>query len=165
MNRTVKIDYTDDLIRTGIRCFINRQMGVRRTVAIVILIGLLLALYPLSNSRSPWLDGIIAGVLIVVGILFLTVYVLIPRQRLNAFRKLPGREFTFVFTEDHLDATGPLSSTKISWDMISKLWKFNGVWLLIYSVGGFTTLPTNALDENLLAWLEEKIKRHGGQIK
>jgi hypothetical protein len=162
MKYEVTAEYSEALIMTAVRRFIANYLGWRDAIVWSLLLIVLVVL--LRNGERGWLVGALGMTLLVSMVVALTVYVKFRRNALAIFRAMTTGKAQFVFDEEGVSAASDLGTGTFKWRVIRKVWRFPEAWLLFYSNGTYSTLPTACLSEELQAFILDRVEEVGGKI-
>lgn len=77
--------------------------------------------------------------------------------------QLAGRPLHYEFDERGLSARSPLGSIHLPWKHLRRVSCDPDLTLLFFRPGGYTTLPTTAVPEDALDFLEQATREAGGR--
>jgi hypothetical protein len=158
----VTTHYSEAMIRSAARRFLLRY--ARRdvtiaTVAILMALGLWLILD--FDWRMP------TGLLAISLALLLTVLVTefrYTQQSLAKFKAMNDTTASWRFTQEFIAAKTELGSSEFRWQVVSQIWRYSDMWLLLYGRAGYSVLPVASLDENARAFIIAQVQAQGGTV-
>jgi hypothetical protein len=117
----------------------------------------------LGGNRS-WIVGVEASAL-AVGIGFaIAIYAVHYRNAMTRFRALVSGKATFIAQDDGLSFSSELGSTTLPWSAVTEVWRFERVWLLLFSKAQFSTLPLASIPPEMQSFLLQRVEASGGKI-
>ena len=162
MQHTTTLAYDEPLIREAAFCFWRRTVGWGFPLALVVL-AVSLCVLLLGGNRS-WIVGVEASAL-VVGIGFaVAIYVVHLRNAMTKFQGLASNKATFVAQDEGLSFSSELGATTLPWSAVMEVWRFERVWLLLFSKAQFTTLPLASVPLEMQSYLLQRVEASGGKI-
>ena len=156
--QTITFEYSPELVKQVAGRFVLRQ--IMRTSVLVIAVGLA-GLITLIAGERGWFQG--ASITVFVG--YFLLWFMYYRNSIKVAQELTNRTITVKFDEEDVSFESADHLSVVKWPRFKKLQKLNEAWLFhIYADNHYTLVPTSHLDEELKGFIEQKIKRHGGQI-
>jgi hypothetical protein len=154
--------YSESTIRQAVFLFWRRTVGVSFIFVLLAIIAWFVFL--LARGDRSWLLGV-TGTIIAVGILMsVGVYFVHFRNSMTKFRDMGSpkailrlEDLTFTFVSD-------IGESTMQWSVIKELWRFENVWLLLFSKAHFSTLPLENLPAEMRTFIVERILANGGKI-
>jgi hypothetical protein len=162
MATTVTLQFTEADVRTAVNCYWKRTVGVTFVAAIVFLIAVFF--WRAAEGDRSWVIGMLGAFLLLVVVVVAAAYVAPYRQSLAAFRALDPPEATMTLDEATLSIASSVGSSTVAWSAVKELWRFDGVWLLLFSKAQFVTLPVRCLSPEAQALISEKVRSAGGRV-
>lgn len=156
------LHYTEPLVRRSVRRYCARSIGWAYPVALLLLASSFV--FGLARGNRSWTSGLFGAVL---GFSILIPAVLYRNQlsaALFKFRSLGGKPIAFGGTEDSFSVQSPSGSAELPWRAIMAVWRYEDLWLLLFSKGHFMTFPLEGISAEAQAFLLERVKAHGGQV-
>lgn len=154
--------YSEPLLRHAAFCFWRRTVGAGSLIAIVILIaGLALRL---ASRDTSWFTGALATVLLFLLLFVVSIYLVHYRNVMAKFRAMGSPQATLSAGQDSFTVTSPLGSSTLVWSTVTELWRFDRVWLLLFSKAQFMTLPAACLSPELQALILDRVRAAGGKV-
>jgi len=154
--------YNESLIRQAVFAYWRRTVGV-------FFVPFLLAMTvwfvtQLIQHDLSWQTGAF-GTVIGFGYVFsASVYVVHYKNSLAKFHDL--RDSTAAFCADDRSFTieSSIGKSTLQWASVKEVWKFQNVWLLLFSKAHFSTLPVANLSPELQQLIVSSVKAAGGKI-
>ena len=162
MEYEVTVEYTEKLVKTATRRFLVKFLGWDFLAAWSVLLAALITLVCLG--KRDWFVGAIGAVLGLSALLALIVWIVFHRRALSTLRKMQNPKAIFVFDDEGIAVTSDLSSGKVMWPAVEKLWCFPEAWLLFFTKGAYSTLPTAYLSNEVKDLIIRKLKQQGVKI-
>ena len=162
MRYEVTAQYSEALIKTAVRRLTMKHLGWK--VAVVWSLMLIVLVVLLWNGERDWLVGALGMTLVISMLVSLAAYVKSRRNALAFFRARTTGTTQFVFDDEGFSAASDLGTSTFRWRIIRKVWRFPEAWLLFYSNGTYSTLPTACLSDELLAFILDRVEEVGGKI-
>ena len=69
-----------------------------------------------------------------------------------------------VTDQDTITISSDRGSTSLKWELVKEVWRFETLWLLLFSKAQFVTLPLEDLPDPMRAFILERVKATGGKI-
>jgi hypothetical protein len=160
MRHVATLSYTEQVIRRAVFLFWLHGIGWKVLLTMATLV-VVLALEVASGNRS-WVAGSIGSLLLVGTGLVMLIYVVHLRQSMDKFRKLAVPKATFVVEADSFSLTTDLGSSTMKWEAVYAIWKFDGLWLMLFSRSQFVTLPLVDIPEPMRECILSRTTRHVG---
>jgi len=139
MDVEIKVEYTEDIVKTAVRCFLKRSFGIGGVPSLIAI--WVLSLISWYTESFEWVFPI--ALLLTAMVLYCSYYV--RREALKRFAEFDEKEVTFRITDAALEVRSCMGEGNLKWNAYSKLWRFPEVWLLIVTGRNHTTLPTEKL--------------------
>ena len=162
MSREATLTYSETLVRQAVFAFWRRTVGVRFAVVAVLASAALAVL--LADGDRSWRVGALAAVLAVAVAMAIAVYRVHYRNSMRMFRELGDSPAHFRADEASFTVTSAVGTATLQWSAVKELWRFPGVWLLLYSKSQFSTLPVGCLSPELQAYVLQRVSASGGKI-
>lgn len=162
MATTVTLQFTEADVRTAVNCYWKRTVGVTFVVATVFLIAVFL--WRVAGGDRSWIIGALGAFLLLVVVIVATAYIAPYRHALAAFRALDPPEATMTLDDATLSIASSVGSSTVAWSTVKELWRFERVWLLLFSKAQFVTLPVRCLSPEAQAEITERVRSVGGRI-
>jgi hypothetical protein len=137
--------YTESLVRRAVFLYWRRTVGAF-FVPVLLMIALFIVL--LMQDKLSWQTGVI-GTVTGFGFLFsASVYIVHYRNSLAKFRDLRDATATFQADDNAFTFASSIGKSTLQWGVVKEVWKFQDVWLLLFSKAQFSTLPVANLSPN-----------------
>lgn len=154
--------YNEPLIRRAVFLYWRRTVGAFFVPALLVTTGYFVAL--LMQHDLSWQTGAI-GTCVGVGFLSsATVYVVHYRNTLAKFRQLGDPTATFRADDNAFTLESSIGKSTMQWGTIKEVWKFQDVWLLLFSKAQFSTLPVANLSPELQQLIISRVEAEGGKV-
>ncbi len=141
---TIKLHYTEPLIRRAVHAFWWRTTGWMFFLAIALLAGAVgVGLY--AGERSWWI-GVMGTVLGIGSLLAATIYLVHLRGSLARFRRMENPIGTLELDEERFRVSSDVGMSEMNWNAITEIWCYPEFWLVFFSRAQFVTLPTAEFD-------------------
>lgn len=154
--------YNESLIRGAVFAYWRRTVGalfVPVWLALTVWFVLLLVQRDLS-----WQTGVIGTVIGFGFLISASVYVVHYRNSLAKFRDLKESMATFHADDSSFTFESSIGKSTLHWAAVKEVWKFQDVWLLLFSKASFSTLPVANLSPELQRLIVGSVKAAGGKI-
>lgn len=160
--RSVKLHYSEALIRRAVVAFWWRTTGWLYVVALLLLLfSFCSALW--SGDRSWWVGA--SGTLLVISVaVAIAVYMVHLRNSLVRFRRMRVPEATFGFDEERFRVSSDVGASELDWSTITEIWRFQEFWLLFVSRAQFITLPAADLPADAQEFILAKASTCGAKV-
>ena len=158
----IRVHYSRVLVDVAAWRFFRRFVRTEVVVDVVFVVGVL----------ALWAVGVlpmsVAGALVALGLGFMLLvaavgwrYVRLARTK---FEGMADPMVVWRFSDSTLATESDLGSMRVPWKAITKVWRFDEVWLLFFGGHGYSTLPTEALSPELRLFVEQRIMANGGKV-
>lgn len=158
----VILHYTEPLVRKAVGAFWWRTVGWGFLVALsvsAVCLGYLLV----AGERS-WFVGVV-GAALALGLTFIAaLYFVHLRGSLARFRRMKVKEAKLEGGPDKLRLSSDVGASEVSWAAVSRVWRFEGFWLLFFSPAQFVTLPLADLGGEAQNFIIAKVLSCGGKV-
>ena len=156
--QTITFDYSPELVKQVTGRFIMRQ--IMGTSVLVIAVGLAGIITLIAGGR-----GLFQGASITVLVGYFWLWYRYYRNAVKTANELANRSITVKFDEEDVSFQSADHLSVVKWSRVKKIQKLNEAWLFhIYSDSHYSLVPTSRLDDELKAFIEQRIVKHGGQI-
>ena len=162
MTTTVTLQYTEADVRTAVNCYWKRSIGVTFVAATLFLIAVFV--WRVAEGDRSWIIGMLGAFLFLIVVIVAAVYIVPDRHAMTAFRAMSPAEATMTLDESTLSFASSVGSSTVAWSVVKELWRFDRVWLLLFSKAQFVTLPVRCLRPEVQAHITEKVRSVGGRI-
>ncbi len=161
MSLKAQLRYNKKIIQQAVLSFWWRTVGPLFLVVLGILLIVFAAL--LCQRDHSWLVGVL-GTVISFGILIvLAIYFSHYRNSLAKLNAMGEPSALFIADESSFTITSGAGSATLAWSSVKGIWKFESLWLVLFSQAQFITLPLSDLSLDLQALITEKVKLAGGK--
>jgi YcxB-like protein len=118
-----------------------------------------------SQGDRSWLMGLM-GMAIGMGyLMLLCLYVIHLKNSMAKLRDMGSPNATFRADEQSFTLESGIGTSTLQWSTVKELWKFQNVWLLMFTKAHFSTLPVANLPADLQAFILERVQLAGGKIQ
>lgn len=162
MSHETTLIFSEQIIRQAVFGFWRRSVGasfVITLVGVVFIFGWLVV-----QGAKTWFVGTVGSVLVMGIILAASLYFIHYCTSLRKFREMDSPQATFRIDESTFTITSSIGTTTLRWFAVKELWKFSGVWLLLYSKAQFSTLPLRCLSPEMQTLIVQRVQSAGGKI-
>lgn len=157
-----RLQYSEALLRKGIRAYWRRQVGVTFPLVALLLSGYLG--YLLSTGNRSWLVGVLGTVIVFALVMMAAVYFVHLGRALKRLREMKSPEVVLELADEAFRITSDLGSSEIKWALVQRLWRLDDVWLLFFSGGEFMSMPVADLPAEARAYIEARLVAHGAEV-
>jgi hypothetical protein len=158
--------YNEKLIRCAVWSYWKRTVGGLYPLVLLALTTYFFVL--LFKGDKTWLVGLIGTLLGISYLLLAGIYAVHFKRSISKFREmgnLGSLNATFQ-TDDHsFTVNSAIGTSTLKWSTVKEIWRFQDVWLLLFSKAEFMTLPLINLPLDMQTFILEKVKSTGGKIK
>jgi hypothetical protein len=155
--------YNEKLLRHAVWSYWKRTVG---GFYLLVLFGMSLGVAVLvAQGDRSWLLGFMAMAVGMAYLMLLCLYVIHLKNSMAKFRDMGSPNATFRAEEQSFTLESGIGTATLQWSTVKELWKFQDVWLLMFSKAHFSTLPVANLPSDLQAFILEKVKLAGGKIQ
>ena len=162
MQHGTTLRYTEQLVAQAVRHYWRRTVGVGFLVAVALMIGFLIWL--LVEGDRSWVVGLVAAVVLLGVLMPVAVYVVHYRNSLGKFREMSEPVAELVADQNGITMSSDRGSSSLKWELVKEVWRFDTLWLLLFSKAQFVTLPLADLPGPMQAFILERVKESGGRI-
>ncbi len=153
MDRKIIVTYTLDMLRTSVRLQWWNLIGISGFALLAVLIAAF-AYLAMMGDRS-WMFGFSLALLIIWAGLIVGSYFRLLRISMSKFRKMQDPTATFRFTSEGVSIVADTGRVDFVWGLLTKVIQSETLWVLV-AAGGGVSLPTQALDDELKAFILSK---------
>jgi K+ transporter len=154
------------LLSIAVKRWFWKTQGLQYAYLFLVLISLLFFVLKISLIRHN--DSFIFAVgFLSASLCMMLVYIIgIWNNIKNQIKKIPSIETTIHLTDEQMEVITQEASSRVKWEYFSEIWIFPDVTLLFWknSIGVFNSIPTQAMSEEMQAFLIEKVKANGGKV-
>ena len=162
MQNRATLNYTERLVEKAVRLFWLRTVGYGELVAVVVMTTVLA--WRLMEGDRSWFVGVLATLVFLSIAIPLAIYFGHYRNSLGKFREMKQPIAEFVVDEDALTLSSDLGATTLKWGAVTEVWRFESLWLLLFSKSQFVTIPLDGLPESMREFVLERVRASGGKI-
>jgi hypothetical protein len=108
--------------------------------------------------------GSIGTGIVLVCVIFVTVYLTTIRRTLARLDSMETKTVEFLFAEKGLACKSDLGLAEIPWKQLAKVWRYPDMWLLHGGNRSFFTLPLAQVEDAAQSFILQQIEQHGGKI-
>ena len=162
MQHRATLNYTERLVEKAVRLFWLRTVGYGELVAVVVMTAVLA--WRLIEGDRSWFVGVLATLVFLSIAIPLAIYFGHYRNSLGEFREMKQPIAEFVVDEDAFTLSSDLGATTLKWCAVTEVWRFESLWLLLFSKSQFVTIPLDGLPESMREFVLEKVRASGGKI-
>lgn len=162
MQYRAALTYTEPLVAAAVRAYWNKTIGPAFLFAVALLITFLVWL--LANGDRSWLVGLTAAVALLGVVMPIAVYVVHYRNSMGKFREMSSPVADLVAEDDTFTISSDRGTTCLKWNTVAEVWRFDSIWLLLFSKAQFITLPLQDVPAPMQAFMLDRIKSAGGKI-
>ncbi len=162
MNRQISVLYDRKILKSAVLHFWLRFINWHGFLAAGLLV--LVSLYFLFTGDRSWLLGVSGSFAVLWVLCILVGYYVYLGRSLGRFARMRSKSVEITLTDETFATSSDLGSGAVAWDRINSVWRFSDVWLLFLEQNVFVTMPAKQLDDEVKAFIVEKVKGHGGKI-
>jgi hypothetical protein len=162
MQHRATLRFTEPLIERAVRSFWIRTVGYGEPVVVIVMIALLA--WRLVEGDRSWVVGVLATFVVIGVVLPLTIYIVHYRNSLGKFRAMKEPVAEFTAGDDELTLASDLGTTTLKWSSVTELWRFESLWLMLFSKSQFVTIPLDGLPESMREFVLARVRASGGRI-
>ena len=154
--------YNESLIRQAVFAYWRRTVGtffVPLLLAMTVWFVALLVQHDLS-----WKTGVFGAVVGFGYVFSATVYVVHYKNSLARFHDLQNSMATLLADDSSFTIESSIGKSTLQWTSVKEVWKFQNVWLLLFSKAHFCTLPVANLSPELQQLILGRVIAAGGKI-
>ncbi len=162
MQHRTTLRYTERLVGRAVHLYWRKTVGFGLPVAGALMIAFLT--WRLIDGDRSWVVGLIAAVVLLGVLMPVAVYVVHYRNSMGKFREMAQPVAELVADQDAITITSDRGTSSLKWELVKEVWRFETLWLLLFSKSQFVTLPLEDLPGSMQAFILERIKASGGKI-
>jgi hypothetical protein len=159
---TIKLEYSEPLIRRTIKSYWWRQIGpvfLFITVAFMVFL-----IYLLLKGDRSWLVGLIGAVIFMAVSTMIATYVVHLKRSLTKLRNMDSPEAILELRDTHFRISSCMGSIEVCWLLIKEIWRFEDAWLIFFSSNEMMTLPIKNFNKDDIDFIISKAKQTGTKI-
>lgn len=131
----------------------------------LVLLGLVIYLvWMVWLGDRSWLTGVLAGVVLLSTLLVVALLFAHLRRAASNTRYLAGSSVVLTLADTGLGFSSRLGDGTIPWARIESVRDHGELLLLRFRDGGYTHIPTEALDQDGIAELKAEVRSAGGNV-
>ncbi|QNA88025.1 YcxB family protein [Massilia sp. Dwa41.01b] len=154
--------YSESLIRQATFAYWRRTVGVFFVPVLLALTACFLVL--LMQRDLSWITGMIGTVIGFGYLISASLYVVHYRNSLAKFRRFKDAMVTFHADNNSFTMKSSAGTSTLHWAAVKEVWKFEDVWLLLFSKAQFSTLPVANLSPELRQLIVGSVESAGGKV-
>jgi hypothetical protein len=162
MQHRATLTYTEELVAQAVRLYWRKTVGLRLLFAVALMISFLT--WRLIDGDRSWIVGLVGAVVLLGVFVPLAVYVTHYRNSMGKFREMSQPTAELVADQDAITLSSERGSSALKWELVKEVWRFETVWLLLFSKAQFVTLPLADVPEPMQGFILERVRRSGGKI-
>jgi hypothetical protein len=162
MQHRTTLRYTERLVVQAVRLFWRKTIGFGLPVAVALMIAFLT--WRIIDGDRSWVVGVTAAVVLLGVLMPLAVYVVHYRNSIGKFREMIQPVAELIADEDAITLSSDRGSSSLKWELVKEVWRFESLWLLLFSRAQFVTLPLEDLPGSMQTFILERVKASGGKI-
>ncbi len=155
------VQYSEDLVRRSVRLhfvwLMRRELTWPLWLAVIATAATLVG-YGLLHGRASWIEGVAAGVLLLLPMNLIVGYRAHLNQGLAKLRTMGADNPRVVLTDAALAVSAGSGSMTIPWNQFVGISKGADFWVLRARNRATLTLPTEGVDVSALNFLERMIR-------
>ncbi len=158
-----KLHYSEELIISAVKSFFRRKLGIEVPVLTALITAFVV--YHIIDGDRSWFMGAISTLNVMLLIFIGVLYFSHKYFALKWFRRFDNGVVTLSMDDDQFHLSSNIGSSHLKWNMISKIWDFDGYFLVIFSLIEFITVPTNQMSAEAKDFYIEKAQSAGAKVK
>jgi hypothetical protein len=162
MQHRTTLRYTERLVAQAVRLYWRKTVGIGLLVAVALMVALLT--WRLIEGDRSWVVGLVAAVVLLGVLMPMAVYVVHYRKSMGKFREMLQPVAELVADQDAITISSDRGSSSVKWELVKEVWRFESLWLLLFSKAHFVTLPLEDLPGPMQAFILERVRASGGKI-
>lgn len=158
----IHLTYNTEIVKEAVFRFWLRSVGKGFFIALTVVGASFL--WALLRGDTSWVTGIMAASF-VFGIVFIvTLYVVHYRHAMEKLKTMGSLQAQMVVSDSGFTFSSGAGSATMPWSSIGQIWKFENLWLLMFSKGHFATLPLASLTPEEREMIAAHVVSAGGKI-
>jgi hypothetical protein len=162
MQHRTTLRYTKPLVTRAVHHYWQRTVGIGFPFVLAMLNAFLI--WRFYTGNRTWFDGLVAGVVMLGVLIPAGVFIVHYRNSMQKFRQFSHPVAELVADQDTLTISSDRGSSTMNWDVVTEVWGFQTLWLLLFSKSQFVTLPLADVPRPMQAFILERVKAAGGKI-
>lgn len=156
------LNYSESLVRAAARSYVFGQFDWKLVVAGVA-VGAVVAYGLLSGDRSMTFGFVLAAFAIMASVLVYAFFAFQARAS-KLLRELNGESVALDVSDTRLKFSAPSGSFEIPIGRVAALRRYEEYAILVYSGGGYSTLPIASLGQDGIARISQLVLQAGGKV-
>lgn len=153
------IHYDEKVLDRAANIFIWRRLirgfGASGLLALILCLGAVG--YLLWHGSSPWIVGIISGMLVFFALALFSLWWLRRADLRRKLAAIPSRQAQVQLTDETVTIASESGSTTLPWSGFEELWQLDDFWMLFLAQNNFVTIPTCDVPREALEFIAAKI--------
>lgn len=162
MQHRATLRYTEHLVAQAVRSYWRRTVGFGMPMAVALMIAFLA--WRVVDGDHSWLVGFLGAVGLLGVLMPVAIYVVHYRNSMSKFRAMAEPVAEFIADEDVFTLSSDCGTTTLKWAAVTEVWRFESLWLLLFSKAQFVTLPLEGVPEQMRSFVLERVRASGGRI-
>lgn len=162
MESEIVVTYSDKTVNAAVKHFWIKSQRHNLIVGPIVLL-LACGLWFVTGNES-WLTATLIALCFVLIIVSIAVYFVYRYRSFRVFREMESPRATWRFTDDAFSVKSDVGRAEFKWRIVKKLWRFDDVWLLLYTNHTYSTLPVEEVPEEVKQFIVDRVQSHGGKV-
>ena len=162
MQHRATLRYTERLVAQAVGLYWRKTVGFGLIVAVALMIAFLT--WRLIEGDRSWVVGLVAAVVLLGVLMPVAVYVVHYRNSMSKFREMSQPVAELVANQEAITISSDRGTSSLKWELVKEVWRFESLWLLLFSRAQFVTLPLEDLPGPMQAFILERVKASGGKV-
>jgi len=162
MPHRTTLRYTEPLVAQAVRLYWWKTVGMGLIVAVALMTAFLA--WRLIDGDRSWVVGLVAAIVLLGVLMPVAVYVVHYRNSMGKFREMSQPTAELIADQEVITISSDRGSSALKWELVKEVWRFETLWLLLFSKAQFVTLPLADLPAPMQAFILERVKASGGKI-
>lgn len=158
----IHLTYNTEIVKEAVFRFWLRSVGKGFFVALTV-VGVSF-FWALMRGDTSWVTGIMAASFVFGIVFILALYVVHYRHAMEKLKTMGSFQAQMVISDSGFTLSSGAGSATMPWSSIGQIWKFENLWLLMFSKGHFVTLPLSSLTPEEQASIQSYVLSAGGKI-
>jgi hypothetical protein len=159
---SIRLHYSEGLIRRAVQAFWWRTTGWRYVGAFLVVLGSFS--YLLWSGDRSWVVGLSGSGLVLAVAFAVALYAIHYRASVGRFRRMRKPEANIELGEERFRVSSDVGTSELAWSAVTEVWLFPEFLLLFLSAAHFITLPTADLDTNSRDFILAKARSNGAKV-
>ena len=162
MSYTIDVHYTDAMIRAAAQHVLKRfllpelAIGLSAVVASAVLYGV--------DALPLWVAMSFGGAGLALVVIARAVALRHTSAARRKFVAMTDAHVVWSISEATLGTKSELGTVEVPWRLVTKVWRFDDVWLVFFDAGGYSTLPTAPLSDDVRNLIVRQVRASGGKV-